>query len=803
MIDIDISSSSIRDELNHFIIEVFSNLNNLCIYGFFDSFLVETWSDAVMLVSTDKSRDLEYFVISADCKLSNIDLQTIIKEKLDCKNTRSDNKFLSVMVYLHSFGSSDKTNPYFLVLIHPRILKLESERRSLELIIENLASMWFWRASYLYEKRMKLCENLGLCEIKKTDTVKVEEERKKLLESVIWPIPFWDYVNLINLGWFKLSYSDDFDEKKMSTCRNWSFLIRKHLCISNQKKCAECKGRQDEKANKEKELLNKIIPLILYADSEHAEDKEYYIGQDFGKSFDILVSFRKELFDKIDFQRLSEEGLTCFFAFKLWDEFLMDPVNRLKWENEVFSVNEKVRLLSSCTNILFHILKRKANDSGYINSIRWAISAYGNEILSVEPRFDISAHLQFAARGEPALHSLKPYYRDHFFHAIEVCFLGHLLLDCKISGLKGYLWQSVAKYAKLKTKAEVLRYWYVTSLFHDIGYAIEIFNSTRRVFDFFSHSSKISNFIKNLDKAVSELSKDFKDFFGFIPEDGPEKDHGVIAAEHMSALRDTIDKDAGKLKQYDCAFRAIAFHNHRKVKVSFKNDPFAFLLILCDTLQEWNRPHLNFSNAPDIMLAKLLPGSDLNSGFSYTGPLDTVNVSIDKGQEESFCFRYPDKLIFQLHYTDEINVNSGVFNLWLDSTCNLQRLVSDGLPFDIELQYITPLFNVSGKFESQMHRLREAAAETHMNMLHEWFPVNAEKGVSTNGAITHYTDVSILDKDCRSPENHEALVINLKKLGNKVHITEDISVFRSKLQKWKRFNEDRDFKGDYVNDIPG
>lgn len=75
-------------------------------------------------------------------------------------------------------------------------------------------------------------------------------------------------------------------------------------------------------------------------------------------------------------------------------------------------------------------------------------------------------------------------------------------------------------------------------------------------------------------------------------------------------------------------------------------------------------------------------------------------------------------LRFQLHYTEEINTNSNVFNLWLDSTANLQRLKLDGLPLNIEIQFITPRY----KGEFQLHRLWEAALDTHMNFLYHWFP---------------------------------------------------------------------------------
>jgi len=48
----------------------------------------------------------------------------------------------------------------------------------------------------------------------------------------------------------------------------------------------------------------------------------------------------------------------------------------------------------------------------------------------------------------------------------------------------------------------------------------------------------------------------------------------------------------------------------------------------------------------------------------------------------------------------------------------------------------------------------------------------------------------------------EHLVLHLRELSGKKLITKDIDAFGERLKRWKRYNEDRDFSGDYAPAIP-
>jgi hypothetical protein len=810
-----------RENIYEQFLPLYKVLKDLCIYQFLDEFLIRTWSDIIALIHyEDYQWQFAYFKFADGSKLEDTDsIKNEILRHFSYNNEKDfftydlningkcDTAYVGT-VYLHGYGMANSLKPYYLIFVHPRILKKEYKYigRALLEVLTEMASIWFWRANYLYEHRKKMCERHDQnCKLE--DYTEVLEQRNKFLDLTIWPISLWDYIQLTNMGWCSLSIDKEEDIKdnrgNIVIYRNWSHDIRKKLCI-RENKCEVCKGENGGNVNDEKELFDMIVPLVPFIIER---DIDFYNDKLIGSAFECLIKFKDTLFDRISCDRLNDYSLIYFFAYKLWSEYLDSTKVGSMLDLKIFSKLESIKIIHSCSNILLFLLKKNSNDKNYISSLRWAVSVFGHELLNIEPRFDLNKHLLFAARGEPVLHSLKPYYRDHFFHAIEVCFMGHFLLECKISDQEGFLWEHVMRFTGLPSKEDILKIWYLAALLHDIGYAIEIFNGTEKVFKFFKFSEKIKDFVKDMDSSLAKLSDTLDNTFGYFKNDNPGKDHGILAAEHLNELKNKIKDPKEDMGKYDHALKAIAYHNHRKMKVSFEEEPFAFLLIMCDTIQEWNRPHLNYTNAPDIMLSKLFSESGEDGKQNYTGPLERVKLNVKKDNTlgRYFKFENSELLNFQLHYTNEINLNSGVFNLWIDSTCNLQRLSMEGLPFNINIQFITPKYNYNGKSQYQMHRLREVALETHMTFLHDWFPNTPNSWGSTNDAISHCTSIDKIDSiDDSLPDidKKELLIINLKELARRKLITEDIKELRDNLVKWKSYNDDRDFQGDYGSDIP-
>jgi len=175
--------------------------------------------------------------------------------------------------------------------------------------------------------------------------------------------------------------------------------------------------------------------------------------------------------------------------------------------------------------------------------------------------------------------------------------------------------------------------------------------------------------------------------------------------------------------------------------------------------------------------------------------------------QNRFGLGAPGNLLhLSLEYDEDIKWKAGVFNLWLDASCNFQRLDFAGLPddFDIQVEFVTPLYGerAEPRRTPQLYRLRDAARETHMGFLAKWFPCKSHepgnKPRVTNDAVT-YT----LRGDLGDPLAREHLSLRLRALCKEKRITRDIEEFRRCLKRWKRYNEDREFAGDYgVPDYP-
>ena len=294
-------------------------------------------------------------------------------------------------------------------------------------------------------------------------------------------------------------------------------------------------------------------------------------------------------------------------------------------------------------------------------------------------------------------------------------------------------------------------------------------------------------------------------------------DHGIIGALHLLSLIERIVKDEPWLKVEDFlpAVTAIAKHNvrRREDRIEFDREPLAFLLALCDQVQEWRRPRLSFAVAPQFLSA-LLGGTEI--GGNLAGPFEVMELNIqatiqpDDAKNRNLDLRFVHdgnrdraQLTVTLKFDGRINRNSAVFSMWLDSTLNFQRLDFGDLPLDVTVIYDTPMYrHHDGHFESQLHRLRNAAHETHMNFLADWFPDRREPSggspadaisVHTNGAVGHEMDLG---------KHREKLSLNVRRLGSRALMTRAMDAFWERLPSWKDFNDDRDYLGDYSVSIP-
>jgi hypothetical protein len=256
-----------------------------------------------------------------------------------------------------------------------------------------------------------------------------------------------------------------------------------------------------------------------------------------------------------------------------------------------------------------------------------------------------------------------------------------------------------------------------------------------------------------------------------------------------------ISKDDPRvhLAEFHPSIHAIAVHNSHKHTISFAQHPLSFLLVLCDTIQEWKRPTLPFSSAAAEIGAWLLAPEGQADRLPEMLLRAKIEVGLVPGQSGEFQLK-GDKLQVTLEFDERITHNWGVYNLWLASSYNLQRLDFAGLDLDIDLEFITPQFwsRSNSHFEPHLYRLRDAARETHMGFLERWFPSRATSdGTGTENRVLTYK----FDDSANPPTDH--LTLHLRPLSEEKPLSKDMSTFRDCMKRWRHRDEGWEFVGDY------
>jgi len=209
---------------------------------------------------------------------------------------------------------------------------------------------------------------------------------------------------------------------------------------------------------------------------------------------------------------------------------------------------------------------------------------------------------------EPILKKI-PGIRDHRIHSFKVFLLGYYLINAIKKNNPSF---------DFKTNDYNLS-WMLSATFHDIGYAVQETEFwLNRMFEEFLGANP--RFAFNMNQVMPMIYLDFMRilsayhqggvfsinqdlpsseidwiFYDRLNSELVEKNHGVISAlmlAHLLGIRQGFlkakDKWDFKINHLP-ACHAIAAHNIASVHLNFSKHPFAFLLLLCDELQDWSR----------------------------------------------------------------------------------------------------------------------------------------------------------------------------------------------------------------------
>jgi hypothetical protein len=229
-------------------------------------------------------------------------------------------------------------------------------------------------------------------------------------------------------------------------------------------------------------------------------------------------------------------------------------------------------------------------------------------------------------------------YRDHYLHQFQVFLLGLPIIDRYYDLFKKY------------EKPELI--WLIASSAHDIGYPIQLYDDySEKFFKKFLNISRNPKIVE-LELKSKFIEDDFLSYTGYIVcelcskhlnrpelksnwlaqendlikfffnEIAVKKNHALISSVSLLKLIneqeniEKIQKTMGNYKKANSniflpAILAIALHgvptwptafkkfcNDKKMLMEkpclrFEDDPISFLLVLCDSVQEWGRPQRN------------------------------------------------------------------------------------------------------------------------------------------------------------------------------------------------------------------
>ena len=358
----------------------------------------------------------------------------------------------------------------------------------------------------------------------------------------------------------------------------------------------------------EKKPKRKNIPLFF----------EEYIGD----AVDGLVGFRPEQFGQ------------CFVDRKIL--------------GKIFEL-EKISYRTEVSDLVNEHLTEKNDEYEFASEVfssLWSshIGVYYSDFLEI---FEPSLQYIFADKREKQ----GSIYRDHYLHQLQVFLLGLPIIDAFWEDFKS---NGENHERKKYENPEIC--WLITSSFHDMGYPVQKYDKWSEDFlnDVFKIESKLgslelkSNFIDehflyclgylfcelhctHLDKGQDPkpywMATENEHLQFFYQQIVDKKNHGMMSSvsllktilftsdnEDVSNIT-KIEKKCGNfekfLKNALCpSALAIALHDsniwkgeytyHKKIKkvatfiknIKFIDDPLSFLLIFCDTIQEWGRPNI-------------------------------------------------------------------------------------------------------------------------------------------------------------------------------------------------------------------
>ena len=295
------------------------------------------------------------------------------------------------------------------------------------------------------------------------------------------------------------------------------------------------------------------------------------------------------------------------------------------------------------------------------------------------------------------------HYRDHFIHQYLVFLTGLPIINQYGPNIKTNLSRIDGVTEDL---IDIEKSWLLASTYHDVSYPVQSFEVWLKTFfldflnisstpihinmspvllerDYLFHLNTLSNFLFKLYKGIRPVLKK-EDIDRLCMEKFLERNHGIFSSlilldKYPISLGPSSEKYSSDLffSQVLPSAVAIALHDSDVwdeeiiPKIIFEKDSLSFLLIYCDTVQEWGRPLTPYSGQQS-------PYAPLMTAYKINDQKVSITLTYDAVEE----VKLPDGTI------------STNFDLKMEEVLSLfSTLKSSTIEFEIILESIDPDFD--------------------------------------------------------------------------------------------------------------
>ena len=310
--------------------------------------------------------------------------------------------------------------------------------------------------------------------------------------------------------------------------------------------------------------------------------------------------------DKQDDLVITSEWLVMWFGLKLLHSVEMSPELHFR-----HTPNASVLFYRHFTAFFLYILhvircfgeptlfRFSDVEGGYeafVDATLFLLADYTHQVEGLPHRIPLYQIMSEIWSSEAVLYTVREGYRDHLHHVLNVTLLGMVLMD---AGLIDRL-NAAQHHSGEEGCRRRRRNWILAGLLHDVGYKLDLNRHLIPHLHFLRGSPCLTRFVEELGVAFKcseqRLCDSLNQWFSFGSLSN-KLDHGIVSAMYLLFLEQASQDIKGEAKpstewynDIDEAFEAIGKHNLPGIDIIPQHNPLAFLLLLCDLLQEWDRP---------------------------------------------------------------------------------------------------------------------------------------------------------------------------------------------------------------------